>query len=70
MHHKLQGLMETYGEYFIDYLKERQKKLSERNLKGENEFETLWMVAETEGRKRELLDLIKDLEKIWKAPIK
>ena len=63
-------IMERYGREMKAYLMSRIEKQEKMRLKGENEFETIWLVAEVEGRKRELQDLIKDLDKIWTTPIK
>ena len=61
---KIKIIFNEHSEYLIDFLKGRINKLGNRQLKGTNEFETIWGVAETEGRKREMLDIIKDIETI------
>ncbi len=62
--YKLKQIFDEHSDYIIDYLRQRINKLGQRPLKGEDQFNTLWNVAETDGRKRELLDLIKDIETI------
>lgn len=60
----MKQIFDEHSDNIIDYLRQRVDKLGQRQLKGENEFSTIWNVAENDGRKRELLDLIKDIETI------
>jgi len=60
----LKVVLEEHGEIIKDYLQKRANRLSARQMKGENEFETIWNCADNEGRKRELLDTINDIDKI------
>lgn len=62
--YKMKQIFDEHSDNIIDYLRQRVDKLGQRQLKGENEFSTIWNVAENDGRKRELLDLIKDIETI------
>lgn len=62
--YKIKTIFEEHGDFIMDFLRQRINKLGIRQLKGSNEFETLWNVAENDGRKRELLDTINEIEKI------
>ena len=57
-------IFEENGDYLIEYLRQRINELGNRPLKGSNEFETIWNVADNDGRKRAMLDIINDIEKI------
>ena len=56
--------MEQYGDHLVEYLKMRRNRLIDRQLLGTTEFETIVNVAEIEGRKKELSNLISDLEQL------
>jgi hypothetical protein len=64
INNQIKVIMTEYGDSLVEYLKMRKQRLGDRGVKDETNFKTMWNVAENEGRKRELLDLITDLEKI------
>lgn len=59
----IKTLVELAGDRLIEYLKMRQQRLDSQNLKKDNEFETIWNAAEIEGRRKELSNIIEELNK-------
>lgn len=59
----LRQMMNDYGDYLLNFIETRKDRLSDRAVKEDTEFNTIWNVAENEGRKRELKDLIIELNK-------
>jgi len=59
-------IMAEHGDDLMAFLKLRIDKIKSFGFKGESEYETMWNVAEAEGRRRELQEIINYLDTIWK----
>jgi hypothetical protein len=56
--------MNQHGDALTAFIEARIKKLDEVSKKGITEFDTIWALAVAEGGKRELRQLLIDLEKL------